>query len=129
MMDDGAPKREVPSQLRPHLFQPGQPKRGGRRKLTPNKDRTLTVNRIVKLADPIGILCDIASGKRMRVAAEAGSAEAVDAYPTMADRLMALKVLADKVLPELKAVSVEDGSALVNVVLQLGQKVSIETTK
>ena len=32
-------------------------------------------------------------------------------------------------LPDLKAVSVEDGSSLVNVVLQLGQKVVVAPTE
>ena len=47
----------------------------------------------------------------------------------LADRLTALTVLAKKILPDLKQVAVEDGGQLVNVVLQLGQKVSVETAK
>ena len=43
----------------------------------------------------------------------------------MADRLTALKVLAAKVMPDLKQISVDDGGALVQVWLQLGQKVTI----
>jgi hypothetical protein len=118
-------QRAAPAHLKPYQFQPGQPKRGGRRKLTPNKDRTVTTNRIVKLADPIGALCDIANGKPMKAGLEPGAKEAVLVYPTVADRLQALKTLAAKIMPDLKAVSVEDGGQLVSVVLQLGQKVTV----
>ena len=43
----------------------------------------------------------------------------------MADRIAAAKVLCAKVMPDLKSISVEDGGALVSVVLQLGQKVTV----
>ena len=46
-------------------------------------------------------------------------------YPTVADRLTALRILAAKIMPDLKAVEVADGGQLVNVVLQLGQKVVV----
>ena len=120
------PKREVPAALKAHQFQPGRAKTGGRRKLTPNRESSITIERIVKLADPIGVLCDIAIGKPMKVAPEPGSAVAIEAYPTMADRIAALKVLAAKVMPDLKQVAVDDGGSLVQVVLQLGQKVTVE---
>ena len=74
-------RREVPAALKAHQFQPGQPKTGGRRKLTPNRDRTVTIERIVKLADPIGALCEIANGKPMKVAPEPGSTAAVAGVP------------------------------------------------
>ena len=119
------PKREVPAALKAHQFQPGRAKTGGRRKLTPNRESSVTINRIVRLADPIGVLCDIAIGKPMKVAPEPGSAVAIEVYPTMADRLQALTVLARKVMPDLRQVSVDDGGQLVSVVLQLGQKVTV----
>jgi len=102
----------------------GRPKSGGRAPGTPNRDRSVTIERIVKLADPIGTLCRIANGEPMLQAPEPGAEPALT-HPTMADRLTALKVLAAKVMPDLKQISVDDGGALVQVWLQLGQKVTI----
>jgi hypothetical protein len=108
--------------LRP--FEPGRVKTGGRKKGTPNRNRTVTIERIIKLADPIGALCRIANGEPSKVAPEPGKpAELM--YPTMTDRLQALKVLAAKVLPDLKQVAVEDGGRMVSVVMQIGQKVTV----
>ena len=109
------PKREVPAALKAHQFQPGRAKTGGRRKLTPNRESSITINRIVRLADPIGVLCDIAVGKPMKVAPEPGSAVAIEAYPTMARPAAG----ADGAGPQSHArpegrSSVEDGGQLVN---------------
>ena len=66
------PKRELPEALRRHQFKPGEPKRGGRRKFRPNQDRALTVDRIIRTADPIGALCRVANGDPLEAAAEPG---------------------------------------------------------
>ena len=121
----GKPKREIPPQLKAHQFKPGDPKRGGRRRFRPNQDRALTVDRIIRTADPIGALCRVANGDPLLAAAEPAATEVTLVYPTVADRLTALRILAAKIMPDLKAVEVADGGQLVNVVLQLGQKVVV----
>src|SRR3954447_23121742 len=121
-----APKRPVPPALVRHGFKPGTPKppNSGRQKGTPNRDRMLSIERICRQADPIGILCDIVSGKPIRAAPVPG-AKAELVHPTTADVLAALRILADKTMPDLKAVSVDDGGQLVTVNLQLGQRVTV----
>ena len=43
----------------------------------------------------------------------------------MMDQLTAMRVLAGKVMPDLRTISGSDGSAMVTVLLQLAQKVTI----
>ena len=117
------PKGVVPPALRAHAFQPGTPKPpgSGRQKGTPNKDRLLTIERIAKEADPIGVLCRIVRGEAIRAAPEPG-AKAALVHPTVADVLAALRILAGKVMPDLQAVKVSDGAGqLVAVQLVLGR--------
>ena len=116
------PKREVPPALRAHTFKPGVPRppNGGRKKGTPNRDRLLTIERIAKEADPIGVLCRIVRGEPIRAAPEPG-AKAALVHPTVADVLAALRILAGKVMPDLQAVKVSDGAGqMVAVQLVLG---------
>ncbi len=44
----------------------------GRKKGTPNRDRSATIERIQKEADPILFLCKVVRGDRMSAAAESG---------------------------------------------------------
>ena len=92
-------------------FTPGRAKTGGRVPGTPNRDRRLSIDRIMSTADPVGFLCRVVNGEEPDV--------------TMADRIAAAKVLCAKVMPDLKQIGVDDGGALVSVVLQLGQKVTV----
>ena len=68
-------------------------------------------------------------GRPDRLSVAASSMASADrtaaTHPTMADRIAAAKVLAAKVMPDLKQIAVDDGGALVQVVLQLGQKVTV----
>ena len=117
------PKREVPPALRAHTFKPGVPRppNGGRKKGTPNRDRLLTIERIAKEADPIGVLCRIVRGEPIR-AAPAPGAKAELVHPTVADVIAAMRILTDKTMPDLKAVAVGDGGGqLVAVQLVLGR--------
>lgn len=123
------PKRELSEGFKAAQFKPGQPKIGGRRRFRPNQDRALTVDRIIRTADPIGALCRVANGEPLLAAPEPGAIEATLIFPTVSDRLQALKILAQKIMPDLKAVEVADGGQLVNVVLQLGTKVAVESVK
>src|SRR5688572_22618581 len=83
-------------------FQPGHSKTGGRGRGVPNKDRSFTIEKINQSANPIEFLCRIVNGEAFAVAPEVGSTEVVMVRPTLADRLQAARVLADKVLPSLK---------------------------
>lgn len=71
----------------------------------------------------------MANGEPLLAAPEPGAIEATLIFPTVSDRLQALKILAQKIMPDLKAVEVADGGQLVNVVLQLGTKVAVESVK
>jgi len=92
-------------------FLHGRPKTGGRTPGVVNKDRRLSIDRIMSTADPVGFLCRVVNGEELDV--------------TMADRIAAAKVLCAKVMPDLKQIGVDDAGALVSVVLQLGQKVTV----
>ena len=84
----------------------GYPKSGGRKPGTPNHDRTATVERIMKLADPIKFLCDVSRGVRMSAALAPGDAKKTWWVPTGDQRISAAVCLARKVLPDMKAVEV-----------------------
>ncbi len=91
---------------------PGRPRgRGkvpgsGRKKGTCNKDRTATVERIQKLADPIGFLCDVVRGIRMSGAAIPGDQTKTWWVPSGPERISAAQTLARKIMPDQKAVEV-----------------------
>ena len=78
----------------------GHPKWGGRRKGTPNKINVATRSRIEAEADPIGFLCGIIRGRDVDGVA-----------PTLEQRMNAAKILAGKVLPDLRSVEMEHISA------------------
>jgi hypothetical protein len=72
------------------------PRWGGRKKGTPNRINAAARDRIEKEADPVGFLCLIIRGH-----------EIDGSKPTLDQRLNAAKVLAGKVLPDLRAVEIE----------------------
>ncbi len=78
----------------------------GRKPGTPNSDRSATVSRIMKLADPIGFLCDVSRGVRMSAALAPGDAKKTWWVPTGDQRISAAQTLARKVLPDMRAVEV-----------------------
>ena len=123
------PKRQINPAMVAYQFKPGERPVGRRPRRVPVADRQAAVAKIVKRCDPLGVLCAIAAGEKVLVGSDEDASIAVEVYPSLADRLTALTVLAKKILPDLKQVAVEDGGQLVNVVLQLGQKVSVETAK
>ena len=74
----------------------GFPKSGGRKKGTPNRANAATRERIENEADPIGFLCRVNRG------------DDVDgAIPTLEQRMNAAKILAGKVVPDLRSVEME----------------------
>ena len=81
----------------------GLPKTGGRKKGTPNRTRVQILERINEKADPIGFLILVSRGLQFEAATEAGAATKKKMYPTPDQRIDAAKILARKVLPDLKS--------------------------
>ena len=88
---------------------PGRPKGlgkvpgSGRRKGTPNRTRVQVLDRINQQADPIGFLIRLARGLQFEAAADVGDTKKVKMYPTLDQQKDAVKILAAKVMPDLKA--------------------------
>ncbi len=82
----------------------GLPKTGGRKKGSPNRTHIMTAEQITKLADPLGLLCQIARGVRLAAALSPGSNKNTFMFPTLDQRITAAQTLARKVLPDQKAV-------------------------
>ena len=78
----------------------------GRKPGTPNSDRSATVARIAKEADPLGFLCRVVRGVRMVGAATPGDTTKSWWVPTGDQRITAAQTLARKIMPDMKAVEV-----------------------
>ena len=76
----------------------------GRAKGTPNRDRSATIERIQKEADPILFLCKVCRGDRMEAAAVPGAKKRTHWFPTADQRITAAQTLARKIMPDQKAV-------------------------
>ncbi len=89
---------------------PGRPKGlgrvpgSGRKRGTPNRDRSATIEKIMELADPLEFLCKVARGDRMSAASKTGAGTKSWWVPTGDQRISAAQTLARKVLPDMKAV-------------------------
>ncbi len=99
-----------------------RPPGAGRKKGTPNKVNQVTRSYITKEGAPIRVLCQIASGKKMKAAAEPGSPKQAKIFPTLAERLRAAETLARKIVPDVKAVEVTGaaGGDLVIKIVRFG---------
>jgi len=99
-----------------------RPPGAGRKKGTPNKVNQITRDYITKEGAPIRVLCQIASGKKIKAAAEPGSSKAAQIVPTLAERLRAAETLARKIVPDVKAVEVTGaaGGDLVIKIVRFG---------
>ena len=94
----------------------GYPRSGGRQPGTPNKVSQLGRDFIIKRGAPIEILCKIAKGEKVMAAEDSARAAKRNAvFPTIDQRLAAARILAAKIVPDLKSVGVsnEDGSPFV----------------
>ena len=109
---------------RPRGRPKGTPKSGGRAKGVPNRDRTATVDRIMREADPIAFLCSVVRGGRFTAGPESNSKAKTWVWPSLDQRLSAAAVLARKVLPDQKAVesSGPDGAPFVFQFISGGQQ-------
>ena len=99
-----------------------RPPGAGRKKGTPNKITQLTRAYITKEGCPIRLLCQIASGKEIKAAAEPGSTKREKIFPTLMERLRAAETLARKIVPDMKAVeySGPEGESLVIKIVRFG---------
>ena len=91
----------------------GYPKSGGRQPGTANKSTQMGRNFIIKRGAPIEILCKIAKGEKIQAAADSASAAKREGiYPTIDQRLTAARILASKIVPDMKSVDLSaDGGA------------------
>ena len=97
----------------------GYPKSGGRARGTPNRDRTATIEKIQKEADPILFLCKVCRGDRMEAAPEPGAKKRTHWFPTADQRIVAAQTLARKIMPDIKSVEhagVEGGDLIIRIV-------------
>ena len=78
----------------------------GRKRGTPNHDRSATIERIMREADPIGFLCRVCRGVRMSAALAPGDAKKSFWIPTGDQRITAAQTLSKKCLPDMRAVEV-----------------------
>jgi hypothetical protein len=83
------------------LRRPGRPK-GSR-----NKNRVATADRINAEGDPIGFLCKVVRGGKIKAAAVDGATSRTWCYPTIDQRKDAAVTLAKKVMPDLRPSDVE----------------------
>jgi hypothetical protein len=86
----------------------------GRRRGTKNKFTVASRDEIVRLGDPVGLMCRVAAGHAVFAAVEPGSRIKVKLIPTLEQRLKAAELLLRKLLPDLKATEVSgpDGAPI-----------------
>jgi hypothetical protein len=104
---------------------PGRPKGlgrvpgSGRAKGTPNRDRTATIDKIMREADPLQYLCKVARGDRLEAGDGPDAKKKTWWFPTGDQRITAMLALARKVLPDVKAVEyggVDGGDLIIRIV-------------
>ena len=102
---------------------PGIPRTpgSGRQKGTPNRTNAVGRDFIIKEGAPIAFLCQVVRGRKFTSAKEPGGAERIVSFPSLDQRLNAARILAGKVMPDMKAVehSGVDGEKL-TVSINLG---------
>ncbi len=91
----------------------GTPKSGGRKPGVPNRKNAISRDFIIKKGAPIETLCKIAKGEKIQAAADSARASKREGiYPTIDQRLTAARILASKIVPDMKSVDLSgDGGA------------------
>ena len=84
----------------------GLPRTGGRQPGTPNRVNQVTRDFIISHGTPIETLCKIAKGLKLKAAAADEATKSQCIFPTLDQRLTAARILASKVMPDMKAVAV-----------------------
>ena len=112
-----APKRKVG---RPKGL--GKVPGSGRQRGTSNRTNQITRDYIVREGAPVDFLCKVVRGRRFSVADKPGDGERAKQYPTLDQRLAAARILASKIVPDLKSVehAGEDGGDLIIRILRFG---------
>ncbi len=82
----------------------GYPKSGGRKPGVANKASQLGRDFIINRGAPIEILCRIAKGEKIQAADSASTSKRIGIYPTIDQRLAAARILAAKIVPDMKSV-------------------------
>ena len=83
----------------------GYPRTGGRKPGTPNKSTQLGRDFIIKRGAPIETLCKISKGEKIQAAADTASAsKRKGIFPTVDQRLAAARILAGKIVPDMKSI-------------------------
>jgi hypothetical protein len=75
----------------------------GRKKGTPNKATTLGREFIIKKSSALPFLCDVAAGRKVKIADPDNPKKKIEVYPAFADRLRAAQTLAPMIVPTLKS--------------------------
>ena len=90
----------------------GYPKSGGRKPGTANISSQLGRDFIIKRGAPIETLCKIAKGEKIQAADSESASKRAGVYPTLDQRLAAARILAGKIVPDMKSVDLSaDGGA------------------
>ena len=97
MPETGTPKRP-PGRPR------GYPRSGGRAKGTANKSSQLGRDFIISKGAPIELLCKVARGEKIQCADAESASKRSGIYPTIDQRLAAARILAAKIVPDMKSV-------------------------
>ena len=82
---------------------PGQPRTGGRQRGTPNKATQVGRDYIVREGTPIEVLCKIARGIKLMACGD-DTSKRVAVYPSLDQRLAAARILAAKIVPDMRAI-------------------------
>jgi hypothetical protein len=96
---------------------PGRPKGlgrvvgSGRAKGTKNRFSQDLREMILSRGRPIELLCDISSGRKIRIGPQAGPGDPQYTFPTLAQRIEAAALLMRKVAPDLSASTIEATTA------------------
>ena len=100
---------------------PGSPKTGGRTKGVVNHDKVHTAATIRKMVDPLAFLAKVARGEKIIVADPEDPTKKKGIFPTLDQRQSAVRDLAKKCAPDLKAIEHSgDRDAPLNVRINLG---------
>ena len=90
----------------------GYPRSGGRKPGTANKASQLGRDFIIRKGAPIETLCKIAKGEKIQCADAESASKRSGIYPTIDQRLAAARILAGKIVPDMKSVDLSaDGGA------------------
>ena len=96
----------------------------GRRKNTPNKIQASLREKIVKDGSPLELLISVARGARILVADPEDPSRRTYQYPSMAERQTAARVLAAKVLPDLRSADIKLDGGLGNDLVEMVREIA-----